>query len=187
MIKQEQLLINILEEVTRRFNILLEENKRLLEEVSFKATHDILTNLYNRDFFEKMVNKLILEKKEFCLIFMDLDNFKYVNDTHGHKTGDMILIRVAKIIKYFLKGKDLVARFGGDEFVIAIVDCRKKEALRIMEQIRNEIKGTLKKYNITSSIGIACFPQDGDNYETLVKLADKKMYKAKEKKDMIAV
>ena len=185
MNKKEKLLINILEEITRRYDKLFEENKKLLEEVSFKANHDVLTKLYNREFFEKQLQVFIDKKIPFCLAFMDLDNFKNANDTFGHKVGDSIIINVANILKENIKGKDLIARFGGDEFIIALIECNKENAIKILEKISNKIKKELNEFKITTSIGISCFPHEGEDFETLLKISDIKMYKAKEKRDFI--
>jgi len=174
-----QLLLNILDEVTSRFDDLFELKEKLLAETNYKATHDLLTGLYNREAFEKNIISFF-DNKHFTLAFIDLDNFKYVNDTFGHDKGDEILVRTAKIMRNNLKGKDLVARIGGDEFVVAIRDCDKKCAKHLLGQLENKIKENFKEYRVSASIGAVIYPHDGDDYKTLLKKADEKMYEVKE-------
>ena len=175
-----QLLLNILDEVTGRFDELFELKEKLLEETNYKATHDLLTGLYNREAFEKEVGKWILKNKHFCLVFLDLDNFKYVNDTFGHDKGDEILFKTSKIMRENLKGMDLIGRIGGDEFVMAIKDCNNICAEHILNIIEDEIKTRFKLYEVSASMGGVIYPDDGDNYKELLKKADEKMYQVKE-------
>jgi len=176
-----QILLNILDEVTERFDSLFDLKEKLLAETNYKATHDLLTNLYNREAFTKKITNLLLDRQtKFCLAFIDLDNFKYVNDTFGHKSGDEILITTSDIMKNNLKGKDLASRFGGDEFVILIQNCDENCALKVLNTILKNIETTFKRFNVTASIGGVIFPKEGQTYEELLKKADKKMYKAKE-------
>jgi len=175
---QIQVLLNILDEVTQRYDEIFEIKERLLQEANYKSTHDLLTNLYNRSYFETKVKALIRRKEPFALAFMDLDNFKFVNDTYGHKVGDEVLIQVSEILRKNLKGGDIIARFGGDEFVVAIRDCSKEDAFRLFKEIIEEIRKVLNVYNITASVGIAYYPEI-KNYNDLLKVADERMYEAK--------
>jgi len=175
-----QLLLNILDEVTRRFDEVFELKEKLLQETNYKATHDLLTGLYNREAFEKEVKKWIAHNKSFCLVFLDLDNFKEVNDTFGHDKGDEILVETAKIMRNNLKGMDLIGRIGGDEFVMAIKDCDKSCANHILNIIEDEIKKRFKHFEVSASIGGVVFPDDGEDYKELLKAADEKMYQVKE-------
>jgi diguanylate cyclase (GGDEF)-like protein len=175
-----QLLLNILDEVTERFDALFELKEKLLAETNYKATHDLLTHLYNREAFVKKSKELLTKKSNFCLAFVDLDNFKYVNDTFGHKSGDEILIATANIMKNNLKGKDLVSRFGGDEFVILIQDCNHNCAFKILNTILQQIENKFAKFEVSASIGAVLIENNGDKFEELLKQADKKMYIAKE-------
>ena len=181
-----KLLLNILDEVTDRFDKLFELKEKLLEETNYKATHDTLTSLYNRfEFYNRLKN---FKNKKFCLGFIDLDNFKYVNDTFGHDKGDKILIQTAMILRENLKGKDLAGRIGGDEFLVAISDCDKKCAKIVLENIENKIKETFKMYDVSASIGGVIYPDVTDDYNKLVKMADKVMYEVKENgKGMVLV
>jgi len=173
-----QLLLNILDEVTDRFDKLFELKEKLLAETNYKATHDTLTSLYNRyEFYNKLEQ---FKNKKFCLGFIDLDNFKYVNDTFGHDKGDEILIQTSIILRENLKGKDLAGRIGGDEFLVAISDCDKKCAEIVLENIENQIKKDFKMYDVSASIGGVIYPDVTQDYEKLVKIADKVMYEVKE-------
>ena len=174
-----QLLLNILDEVTGRFDELFELKEKLLAETNYKATHDILTELYNREAFEDKIKEFFKEDK-FCLAFIDLDNFKYVNDTFGHDKGDEILKVTAQIMRNNLKGKDLIARLGGDEFVVAIRNCDESCAKKILNNLEDRIKDIFKQYKVSASIGAVIYPKDGKTYKTLLKQADEKMYKVKE-------
>jgi len=175
-----QLLLNILDEVTGRFDELFALKEKLLQETNYKATHDLLTGLYNREAFEKSIESWITSNKKFTLVFLDLDNFKCVNDNFGHDKGDEILIQTAKIMRENLKGMDLIGRIGGDEFVMAIKDCDKNCANHILNIIEDEIKDTFKYFKVSASIGGVVFPDEAKNYKSLLKKADKKMYKIKE-------
>jgi diguanylate cyclase (GGDEF)-like protein len=174
-----QLLLNILDEVTSRFDDLFELKEKLLAETNYKATHDLLTGLYNREAFEKEI-ELFFNDKNFCLAFIDLDNFKYVNDTFGHNKGDEILVKTAKIMRNNLKGKDLISRIGGDEFVIVIKDCNKGCAKNILDEFETAIKKEFEEFEVSASIGAVVYPDDGKDLKELLKKADKKMYKVKE-------
>ena len=176
-----QILLNILDEVTERFDSLFELKERLLAETNYKATHDLLTNLYNREAFIKKVKELLSDgETKFCLAFIDLDNFKYVNDTFGHNKGDEILVKTAKIMRNNLKGKDLISRIGGDEFIIVIKDCHKECAKNILDDFETAIKKEFKEFEVSASIGAVIYPSDGKDLKALLKKADKKMYKVKE-------
>jgi len=174
---QIQVLLNVLDEVTQRYDEMFELKERLLQEAKYKSTHDLLTSLYNRSYFEMKVRELIKKHEPFCMVFLDLDNFKHVNDTYGHKSGDEVLIEVADILTKNLKGRDIIGRFGGDEFVIALRS-NKQNSVKIMQSIIDKIGNVFKIYNITASVGIAEYPETTD-YKELLKKADEMMYKAK--------
>ena len=173
-----QILLNILDEITSKYDEIFELKEKLLKEANYKSSHDLLTNLYNRTYFEKNAKELIKKNIPFSVVFIDLDNFKYVNDTFGHNKGDEILKSTADILRKNLKGKDIIARFGGDEFVVAVVECNKECAKKMFDKIKEEIDYFFKDYNVTASIGIAYFPEIKD-YEELIKKADENMYKSK--------
>lgn len=159
------------------------------EEIYKLAYHDILTKLPNRTRFNQYITTLFEERereqKPFALLFLDLDNFKYVNDQFGHNVGDLLLIKVAKILKSNLRKSDFVARLGGDEFTIVLTSY---ESVQQIKTLCNKIikslstKFTIKnnRFTIGCSIGIAVYTQDGANQTELLKNADTAMYISKQ-------
>ncbi len=116
---------------------------------------------------------------------LDLDHLKKFNDSHGHKSGDMILESIAKLIKAFVRESDFLARYGGEEFVVVLPETGLEKALELAERLRRQIvEYTIRvkddiEVNITASIGIATFPEHAESYETLLDEADKALYIAK--------
>jgi diguanylate cyclase (GGDEF)-like protein len=159
------------------------------EQLYERANFDALTQLPNRhSLTEKITQALDIAKNSktnLALMFLDLDRFKVINDSLGHFVGDKLLIEVAKKIQHNLSEHDVVGRWGGDEFVILI---QNRQNLNSVEELAKDIIATLNlpliavghQLHISTSIGIACFPQDGDNASSLLKHADTSMYKAKE-------
>lgn len=149
------------------------------------AFYDPLTNLPNRRFFEKSLNSAIEKSAAVAIIFLDLDNFKRINDTQGHSVGDELLKAVATRLKQQLAPKDLVARFGGDEFIILIENAEDKEHIK---QIAESLKQCFfkpfevqqKLIHSKMSMGIAFFPEDGLTSEELLQNSDAAMYRVKE-------
>lgn len=163
---------------------------------AYLATHDPLTGLSNRlllnDRLEHAINHAYRFDKCIAVIFCDLDNFKPINDTYGHSTGDEILKAVASAIKKLLRKEDTICRFGGDEFVILIEELRSFDYLeRILEKIRAISEQTFRidglDLSIGMSIGASVYPNDSDTPEGLLKCADEAMYRAKSGgKNMVA-
>lgn len=152
------------------------------------AHYDQLTGLPNRRFFINSLNNAIEAanntQQRFALHYIDLDGFKQVNDSQGHNAGDSLLLEVAQKLRDCAQGSALVARLGGDEFAVLQSDCSPEEsetlALRLINnlQLRKEFPGL--SLNISASIGIAHFPEDGDDGIELIKKADQAMYQSKE-------
>ena len=187
-----KLLLNIIEEITRKYEELLKVYEELNKELEYKASHDPLTGLYNRislsAFFKREAGKTdIYNNSNLALIFIDIDNFKSVNDTYGHEVGDKILREVAKIISESLRRTDLPFRFGGDEFLILASVKNSNEAVKIAERIRKKIEDRFKDYGLSASFGIAVYKEDGKDLDTLIDIADKRMYEMKAKKKAKAV
>ncbi len=162
------------------------EQKR---EVEFMAYHDALTSLPNRiNIEEYLEHRLIVAKRQssrVSILFIDLDRFKTINDTLGHDVGDELLIQSAKRMREALRESDMLARIGGDEFVI-IVEALNEDysaahvAKKMLQLFTEPIITSNHRLNITLSIGIAIFPDDGVDCKTIFKHADVAMYKAKE-------
>ncbi|MEP7154418.1 MAG: EAL domain-containing protein [Betaproteobacteria bacterium] len=167
----------------------VDDRKRAQDDLRHRAFHDELTALPNRAMFMDSLNRALLrmqrKKGRFSVLFIDLDRFKVVNDTLGHDAGDRLLQLVATRIKSNVRESDLVARLGGDEFVILVeehgalseVAHVAQSVLSAMEQ-RHVLDG--REVNLTASIGISSYPEDGVDLNTLVKNADIAMYQAKE-------
>jgi len=184
--KQEEieviLLKNLLREITVKYDELIEKQNKILEKTFNDAIKDPLTGLYNRKFFYENSNRLLdiarREKRNLLIIFIDLDNFKVINDLYGHAKGDEVLKNVANILQYGFRNSDIISRVGGDEFVIAILLENNVDKInRIIKRTRNEIEEKLPE--ISFSYGYAMYPDDGNEIEKLVKIADERMYENK--------
>lgn len=165
------------------------EYKKAEEEIHHLAFYDKITGLPNRTLFEETLKKYIKNSKKkkemFGLIYLDLDNFKTINDTLGHDFGDLLLKDVANLLKIHIDPQDIVVRLSGDEYAILIPKLISLEKLRkIADKIKRDFQNTFIIYNheiyITVSIGIAIYPTDGEDGQTLLKNAESAMYCAKE-------
>ncbi|MBI5141118.1 MAG: EAL domain-containing protein [Nitrospirae bacterium] len=159
------------------------------EKLAHQAYHDALTGLPNRQLFNDRLKKALAHTQRhdehLGLLFLDLDNFKNINDTLGHKVGDIYLQRAAALLRDCSRDEDTVTRLGGDEFTIMMpsiraVDDPVRLAVRILESFSNPVLIEGHELNIGASIGITIAPDDGVDAETLIKNADMAMYRAKE-------
>ena len=157
-------------------------------ELTRQATHDALTGLSNRHHFEEHLKELIAGgggKRAMAVLFLDLDRFKMINDTLGHKVGDLVLIEVAKRLQLGLRSGDLLARMGGDEFTVILLRCNSRAiaeavAARMIDSISRPFEIQGHRFVIGASIGLASYPYDGANAVALLKHADAAMYEAKQ-------
>lgn len=183
-----RLLLNIFEEVTRKYEELLRMYEDLNEFLKYKASHDPLTGLYNREALENIlkaqITKTELLRNTVSVIFLDIDNFKKINDTFGHQFGDEILKKIGEIIKNSVRERDIVARYGGDEFVIILHTRTDLEPKIIANRIKERIEREFHPYNLSVSYGIAVAGKDGSTHEELIKVADERMYKQKAEKKL---
>ncbi|MEA2336767.1 MAG: hypothetical protein QOE82_774 [Thermoanaerobaculia bacterium] len=165
------------------------ERKRVEEQIEYQAYHDALTGLPNRRLFRDRLTVALAHarrlKNPLAVMFLDLDRFKVVNDTLGHSTGDELLKAIAARLQASLREEDSIARMGGDEFTVLLADLKTPDdAAKIAQKVLDtvalplQIDGT--ELFITTSIGIALFPSDGDTAELLLANADHAMYRAKD-------
>ncbi|MBB6447610.1 EAL domain-containing protein [Bacillus benzoevorans] len=168
----------------------ISERKRAEELTHYLAYYDTLTALPNRKLFQKKLEQVInvskTSKQKFAVLYLDLDRFKYINDTLGHSIGDKLIKQTAERIKLHLGEEALLARWGGDEFFILLPHILNAEQVADLAETINEAVREpylIDKYNLilTTSIGISIFPDNGEDAETLSKHADSALYKAKEK------
>lgn len=167
------------------------DKKKADEDLSFKAYNDTLTGLFNRNQLENSLDLTISSalrlQHQFAIFYIDLDNFKQVNDSLGHNAGDELLKIMGERLKNNIRKTDIAARIGGDEFVLVLNGTDNPEiAASFAEKILNIISQpvTIKEHQlfITASIGISFYPGNGLDYKSLVKSADLALYKAKENK-----
>jgi diguanylate cyclase (GGDEF)-like protein/PAS domain S-box-containing protein len=168
----------------------IDDRKRLQEDMRRRALHDPLTTLANRAMFleslERAVHKARRRSAQFSVLFVDLDRFKEVNDTMGHAAGDALLKTVAERLVSAVRQSDLVARLGGDEFVILIEEHGGPEEVMIVAQkvlamVERPVPVDWREATVSASIGIATFPEDGEDAEALLRNADAAMYQSKER------
>jgi len=165
------------------------ETKRLMESLRDSTLLDPMTGLHNRRFLEEYVETLVAnvqrKRANVAILMLDLDYFKMVNDTYGHDAGDAVLKALSNVLKQSVRASDLVIRYGGEEFLIILVDSAGEVANKVAENIRLAVEGlkvqvagiVLQK---TISIGIADFPTDSETFWQAVKFADIALYQAKD-------
>jgi len=165
------------------------EAKRFASALQETTLRDPMTDLYNRRFLETYSDTLVASTKRRAsrvgILMCDMDFFKEVNDTYGHETGDVVLIKTAEVLKSCIRASDIVIRYGGEEFVILLIDVKtSQDTLDLAEKIRSTMEltvinvpdGTLKK---TLSIGVSEFPGDTEGFWEAIKFADVALYRAK--------
>jgi diguanylate cyclase (GGDEF)-like protein/PAS domain S-box-containing protein len=167
----------------------ISERKQAEARIQFLAHHDILTHLPNRALIlDRLQVVLASARRQSCMVvvlFIDLDNFKTINDSLGHHAGDELLKRVASRLKDCIRETDLVGRLGGDEFLVVITDLKREEdAIPVAEKIAESISEPFsleeQVLSVSGSVGISVFPKDGQTPEVLIRNADAAMYLAKD-------
>lgn len=165
------------------------ERKLHEEALQYQASHDILTGLPNRmllmDRIERAISRAQREKQKVAVVFVDLDHFKLINDSLGHHVGDRLLLEIASRLSACIRNQDTVARLGGDEFVLVLTEQTNEPGVihiirRLLEVIAQPWVDEQHEYALSCSMGISCFPCDGDTAEILLQCADAAMYKAKD-------
>src|SRR6476646_5038883 len=165
------------------------ERKRYQLQLEHQANYDALTGLPNRTLLNDRLRQSVYGqrlRRAVAVVVIDLDHFKFVNNSLGHATGDRLLKAMAERLRGMLRDGDTVARLGGDEFVLILNDQSSEEVIyRAMQRIADELARPLeidgKELVVTCSAGISLYPQDGPDVETLLKNADAAMYRAKER------
>ena len=173
-------------------SLMIERTQVMEEACRFEqlSLTDPLTGIYNRRFLnnriEEEINRSRRQGQEFSVLFIDLDHFKHYNDRFGHLAGDEALCKTGEIMKAALRGMDIVARFGGEEFCVLLPGSSKHLALHVAERIREGIEREsfpggegLPQEGLTASLGIASFPEDGSTLTSLLRASDKALYQAK--------
>jgi len=167
------------------------KHSQVISSMKDMAIYDTLTQLYNRSYLSQVLEvefkNSLLKKGPLSVIMVDIDHFKAVNDRYGHDEGDRALIHIASLLKGSLRKHDIVARFGGEEFLIVLPKAMMKDAVVIAERIRRSVEttplsGSKEKVHLTVSLGIAAIPVIWpESKEELIKFADMALYEAKEK------
>jgi len=167
----------------------ISERKHAEEQIEYQAYHDALTGLPNRRLFRDRLTVALAHARRLqstlAVMFLDLDRFKYVNDTLGHSFGDEMLKTVAARLQTALREEDSIARMGGDEFTVLLPELNNPEdaamvAQKLIDAVAHPMRIEGTELFITTSIGIALYPADGDTAESLLKNADHAMYRAKD-------
>ena len=166
------------------------KSKEAEEKIRHMANHDYLTELPTmrlaRDRLTMAINAARRYNEMVAVLFIDLDGFKAINDTHGHDVGDHVLKQVAKHLVTGVRATSTVARAGGDEFLVIATELRSRDAAALIaEKVLRLVSLPVSLYDkeavLTSSVGISLFPADGDDLDALIKLADSAMYRAKKR------
>jgi diguanylate cyclase (GGDEF)-like protein/PAS domain S-box-containing protein len=178
----------ILKDANKQLNEQLKEISALRDQLHEQATRDPLTNLFNRRYLEESLGqelaRALRENYPVCMIMMDIDQFKFVNDSCGHKAGDDVLQALASLIVLKIRRFDVACRFGGEEFLIVMPMLSLETARERAELLRSEFENmplscSSLQAHPTVSIGVACYPYDGTDSEQLIKAADRALYAAK--------
>ncbi|MFI0378096.1 MAG: EAL domain-containing protein [Candidatus Thiodiazotropha sp.] len=159
----------------------ISERKLLEEELRWQASHDALTKLYNRRYFEEQLTqeagRLKRSKETSALLYIDLDRFKYINDTAGHAAGDRLLVEIAQQLKQRLRSTDLLARLGGDEFAVILRNICKESVHQVADDYREMLDSYIfiyngKQYKVNGSIGIALIDKESESASEILADAD---------------
>jgi len=177
-----------LQAANEKLKLQLDKVELLQKKLREQATRDPLTGLYNRrylaDSFQRALVRARREETPVSVAIMDLDHFKDINDTFGHKGGDAVLKAIAELFLRHVRASDIICRYGGEEFTILMSNASLNTAAKRMEDLRKEIEGTSIIYNdknihVTLSIGMAGFPDHGEDDEAILLAADNMLYQSK--------
>lgn len=173
--------------IKNEFQLVL-KNALVKHKLNYLANYDELTALYNRRYFKQLFNRELDRIERYkgtaCLVLLDLNDFKKINDTHGHNTGDRALQEFSSVLSDNIRKTDLLARMSGDEFVILFLDCTKEHAVERMERLRKKVR-EIDLLDITIDFCYGVCPIDGDTTHVdseLLNIADREMYQHKKEK-----
>ena len=166
-------------------------NVKLRDQLRDQSIRDVLTGLFNRRYMletcRREFSRATRAAQSVSVLSIDVDHFKKYNDNHGHDAGDLVLRAVANCLENLFRNEDIPCRFGGEEFVVILPGSDAAQAVRRAEQLRSRIESLVVRYleknlpRVTVSIGVAVFPDAGDNPQAVLKVADEALYRAKEK------
>jgi diguanylate cyclase (GGDEF)-like protein len=180
--------IRLLETISTQAAIAI-ENARLYSQMQQLAITDSLTGIFNRrhffDLASKELNRAVRYKKDLSILMIDLDHFKRVNDTHGHRVGDQVLYAVAQLCSQALRKVDLIGRYGGEEFIALLPETNLEKAQITAERMCRKLaeaefqtsQGTMKT---TASFGLTSMQPGGESLESLLDRSDRALYRAKQ-------
>ena len=180
--------LSMMAKAVNELNTAMAESRELSLKLEYQANHDILTGLVNRYAFEKSLREHLENREagqiESTLLYLDLDQFKLVNDTCGHAAGDALLAQLASILGKQINADDILARLGGDEFAVLLIDTPLEQGLLMAEKIRNAAQAYRfswegRTFAVETSIGAAPINRQHDNFERLLSAADEACYVAK--------
>ena len=183
-IATQQLARNVAEQLSLGF-----ANLKLQENLQYQSIRDGLTGLYNRRYLgeclEREITRAQTSQQLIGIIMLDIDHFKQLNDTWGHIAGDYVLQQIGNFVQENIRSSDLACRYGGEELAVIIFDSSREDTYQCAEKLRQGIKNLNLEHNqqvlpqITVSCGVAVYPQDGNNVDTLINIADTALYQAK--------
>jgi diguanylate cyclase (GGDEF)-like protein len=174
----------VLNAVVRERSHAIEALAQALKTLKEEAIRDPLTNLYNRRFLRDTLSRELMraarENIRVAVIMIDLDHFKRVNDTAGHAAGDLVLTKIAALLKRHIRGTDIACRFGGEEFTLVLPNATLQSARSRAEAICSAIREESGRLmGVTASLGVAVFPDHAAEPESLLRAADEALYEAK--------
>jgi len=189
--KREELsqLGNALDDMAQALEQRDAELQAALKLVQEQAIHDPLTGLYNRRQMEELLSREFLRVQRsgstFAVVMVDIDHFKRVNDTHGHETGDEVLMRIATLLVNAIRRSDIACRYGGEEFLLLLLGASAENAVRRATEVQRSVRNLVlplrggATLSVTASFGVAACPEHGTDRDALLRAADQALYRAK--------